>query len=324
MSPIRTGFIGAGDIAGSHAGILKENRSVVLGAVYDIKDDIGRQFASVHGMQFLSSIEAVIDDSDAVYIASPNKSHAELTVQALEKKKHVFCEKPFALNLSDAQRIMESGEGNGQIYQLGFNRRFAPVYMKMKQLISTGEILPRSFNVKMNRGELQVPPWTSDPDLTGGFLFESTLHLVDIVRYLFGEVKKVTAVGSKSIYPCVDDFSIIFEMESGVHGVFSSTAHATWIFPFERVEIYGDHSSIYNNEMESVSLCLNLDSEEEKLEFSQLHIEDRWGYRQANKAFIDRINGQQSDESFLVATKIDGYKNVELLESIYDQIGLGR
>ena len=324
MSPIRTGFIGAGDIARSHAGILKDNRDVVLGAVYDIKEDISRQFAADHGMQYLSSIEAVIDDSDAVYIASPNKSHAELTLQALEQKKHVFCEKPFALNLSDAQRIMESGEGNGQIYQLGFNRRFAPVYWKMKELISAGEILPMSFNIKMNRGELQVPAWISDPDQTGGFLFESALHLVDIVRYLFGDVKKVTAVGSKSIYPCVDDFSIIFEMESGIHGVFSSTAHATWIFPFERVEIYGDHSSIYNNEMESVSFCLDLESEEEKLEYSQLPIVDRWGYRQENKAFIDRISGRQSDESSLVATKIDGYKNVELLESIYDQIGLGR
>lgn len=324
MSPIRTGFIGAGDIARSHAGILKENQNVILGAVYDIKEDISRQFSSEYGMRSLSSIEAVIDDSDAIYITSPNKSHAELTLQALEQKKHVFCEKPFALNLSDAQRIMESGEGNGQIYQLGFNRRFAPVYWKMKQLISTGEIIPRSFNVKMNRGELQVPPWTSDPDVTGGFLFESTLHLVDIVRYLFGEVKKVTAIGSKSIYPCVDDFSMIFEMESGVHGVLSSTAHATWLFPFEKFEVYGDHSSIYNNEMESVSFRLKLESEDEKLEYSQLAIEDRWGYRLENKAFIDRITGKKSEESSLAATKIDGYKNVELLESIYDQIGLGR
>ena len=324
MSPIRTGFIGAGDMARSHAGILKEIQDVVLGAVYDINEDVSWQFALEHGMQSLPSMEAVIHDSDAIYIASPNKFHAETTWQALEQKKHVFCEKPFALNLSDAQRIIDVSEGNGQIYQLGFNRRFAPVYWKMKQLISAGEIFPRSFNVKMNRGELQVPAWASDPNVTGGFLFDTTLHLVDIVRYLFGEVTKVTAVGSKSIYPCVDDFSMIFEMESGVHGVFSSTAHATWLHPFERVEIYGDHSSIYNNEMESVSFSLDLDAEAEKLEYSQLPFEDRWGYRQETKAFIDRIIGKKSKDSSEVATKIDGYKNIELLESIYDQIGLGR
>ncbi|MCH7731742.1 MAG: hypothetical protein IIB44_04390 [Candidatus Marinimicrobia bacterium] len=51
----------------------------------------------------------------------------------------------------------------------------------------------------MNRGKLQVPPWTSDPTVTSGFLFETTLHLIDIVRYLFREVKKVTAVGTKSL-----------------------------------------------------------------------------------------------------------------------------
>ena len=324
MSPIRTGFIGAGEIARSHAGILKANPDVILGTVYDIKDDISVQFASEHGMQCLSSMEAVIDDSDAIYIASPNKFHAELTCQALGQNKHVFCEKPFALNLSDAQRIIEVSEGNGQIYQLGFNRRFAPVYLKMKQLIAAGEIVPQSFNIKMNRGELQVPTWASNPDVTGGFLFDTTLHLVDIVRYLFGEVTKVTAVGSKSIYACVDDFSMIFELESGVHGVFSSTAHATWLFPFERLEIYGDHSSIYNDEMEAVSYCPNLEAETEKLEYSQLPIEDRWGYRRENKAFIDRIRGKKSEDSSLVATQMDGYKNIELLESIYDQIGLGR
>ena len=324
MSLIRTGFIGAGHIARSHAGILRDNQDVVLGAVYDIKEDKSDQFASDYGMRSLSSIEAVIDDSDAIYITSPNKSHAELTLQALEQKKHVFCEKPFALNLSDAQRIIEVSEGNGQIYQLGFNRRFAPVYLKMKQLIAAGEIVPQSFNIKMNRGELQVPTWASNPDVTGGFLFDTTLHLVDIVRYLFGEVTNVTAVGSKSIYACVDDFSMIFELESGVHGVFSSTAHATWLFPFERLEIYGDHSSIYNDEMEAVSYCPNLEAETEKLEYSQLPIEDRWGYRRENKAFIDRIRGKKSEDSSLVATQMDGYKNIELLESIYDQIGLGR
>ena len=101
MSPIRTGFIGAGEIARSHAGILKANPDVILGTVYDIKDDISVQFASEHGMQCLSSMEAVIDDSDAIYIASPNKFHAELTCQALGQNKHVFCEKPFALNLTE-------------------------------------------------------------------------------------------------------------------------------------------------------------------------------------------------------------------------------
>lgn len=151
---------------------------------------------------------------------------------------------------------------------------------KMKNLITTRALIPKSFNIKMNRGELQVPPWTSDPTVTGGFLFETTLHLIDIVRYMFGEVKKVPAVGTKSVYQCVDDFSMIFEMEIGVNGVFSSSTHTTRIFPFERVEKYGEHSSIFNDEMESVSYCMDLNSPVEKQTFSTLQVENRWGYSQ--------------------------------------------
>ena len=67
-------------------------------------------------------------------------------------------------------------------------------------------------------------------------------------------------------------------MKSGVYGVFSSSAHTTWIFPFERVEIYGEHISIFNDEMEAVTYCVGLNVPVEKRDFSTLPIEDRWGY----------------------------------------------
>jgi myo-inositol 2-dehydrogenase/D-chiro-inositol 1-dehydrogenase len=194
----------------------------------------------------------------------------------------------------------------------------------MKVLITEGDLIPRSFNIKMNRGELQKPPWISDSKLTGGFLFESTLHLIDIVCYLFGDVDRITAVGTKSVYPCVDDFSMLFEMKNGCHGVFSSSAHSTWVFPFERVEIYGEHISIFNDEMEAVTYCLGLNVPVEKRDFSTLPIEERWGYTQEDQVFVNRILGLDSDNNNLVATHIEGFKNVEIIESIYDQIGLDR
>ncbi len=323
MSEIKIGIIGTGVIAGTHVGILQQNEAVTLGSVYDVQKDRGERFAAEFGVQALSTDEDVIADSDAVYVTVPNKFHAEMTLKVLNHGKHIFCEKPFALNLTDARKIVDAVEKEGVVYQLGFSRRLTPVYKKIKKLITSGEFEPKSFNIKMNRGELQVPPWTSDTSVTGGFLFESTLHLIDMVRYLFGEVKEVTAVGSKSVYPCVDDFSMIFEMENGVHGVFSSSAHTTWIFPFERVEIYGDHASIVTDEMEAVSFCMDLNSPVEKLTFSTLPINERWGFTQENEIFVDRLLGRDSGENALVATHLDGYKNVELMENIYEKVGLG-
>ena len=324
MSEIKIGIIGTGVIAGTHVGILQQNEAVTLSSVYDVQEDRGERFAADFGMKALSSAEDVIDDSDAVYITVPNRFHAEMTLKVLNLGKHIFCEKPFALNLTDARKIVDAVEKEEVVYQLGFSRRFAPVYKKMKDLITSGELTPNSFNIKMNRGELQVPPWTSDSKITGGFLFESTLHLIDMVRYLFGEVKEITAVGSKSVYPCVDNFSMIFEMENGVHGVFSSSAHTTWIFPFERVEIYGDHASIVSDEMEAVSFCMDLNSPVEKITFSTLPVNERWGFTRENEIFVDRIIGRDSGENALVATHLDGYKNVELMENIYEKVGLGK
>jgi myo-inositol 2-dehydrogenase/D-chiro-inositol 1-dehydrogenase len=325
MKKIRIGIIGAGEIATTHAAILQQQEEVILGSFYDVeRGERTRQFAARFGMEPLDDAAAVIADSDAVYVTAPNRFHADLTLQVLEQGRHVFCEKPFALNLADARKIVAAAETADVVYQLGFNRRLAPAYRKMKDLITTGELSPQSFNIKMNRGELQVPPWTSNPDVTGGFLFESTLHLIDMVRYLFGEVREITAVGSRALYPSVDNFSMIFRMENGIHGVFSSCAHATWVFPFERVEIYGDHASIFNDEMEAVTYSRALNSPVEKLTFPTLPVEERWGYVQEDRAFINRIVGRESDDNSLVATAIDGLKNVELVEAIYDQIGLGR
>jgi myo-inositol 2-dehydrogenase/D-chiro-inositol 1-dehydrogenase len=175
----------------------------------------------------------------------------------------------------------------------------------------------------MNRGELQVPPWTSNASVTGGFLFESTLHLFDMVRYLFGEVRRIVAVGSKSVYPCVDDFSMIFEMRSGAHGVFSSCAHATWVFPFERVEAYGEHAAMCNDEMEAVRTCLGLGMETVERKFGTLPVEARWGYDVQDRIFVERVLGRyQGPADF--ADESDGLRNVELMESVYEQIGLGK
>ena len=73
-------------------------------------------------MQTLARAEDVIADSDAVYVTVPNKFHVEMTLKVLSQGKHVFCEKPFALNLTDARMIVDAVEKEGVVYQLGFSR----------------------------------------------------------------------------------------------------------------------------------------------------------------------------------------------------------
>ena len=121
MTNLKIGIIGAGDIGTTHGNILQKDINVTLGSVYDMDQERSEEFASRFGMEILSSVEEVIADSDAVYITVPNKFHAELTLKVLDEGKHVFCEKPFALSISDAENILHSVEKAGVVYQLGFN-----------------------------------------------------------------------------------------------------------------------------------------------------------------------------------------------------------
>jgi myo-inositol 2-dehydrogenase/D-chiro-inositol 1-dehydrogenase len=151
-------------------------------------------------MYTLPSAVALLEAQvDAVYVCTPNTLHTEAVLAALHHGVHVFSEKPMATTLSEARQILEAARTSRALYQVGHNRRFAPVYQFAKQQILAG-FVPISANVKMNRGELQKPPWVSDPRLTGGFLYESTVHLLDLLRWLMGEVVEVECRARATIY----------------------------------------------------------------------------------------------------------------------------
>jgi predicted dehydrogenase len=84
-----------------------------------------------------------------------------------------------ATNLTEAEAVLEASK-NAKIFQVGHNRRFAPVYVKLKELIADDKV--HSAHIKMNRGELQNPEWTGDTDVTGGFLYETTENEISIKR----------------------------------------------------------------------------------------------------------------------------------------------
>ena len=104
----------------------------------------------------------------------------------------------------------KANEGEG-VFQVGHNRRFAPVYAELKRML-TDTHKPHSAHVKMNRGELLKPEWTGNPEVTGGFLYETPIHMFDMMRFLFGEVESLHAIGSRHEYKEIDDFLSALEV----------------------------------------------------------------------------------------------------------------
>ncbi|MCM3904050.1 MAG: Gfo/Idh/MocA family oxidoreductase [Pyrinomonadaceae bacterium] len=315
MTKLKIGIVGAGYIGGVHARILARDERVVIAAVHDVAPEPARRLADMCGARIAHSAQEVIESCDAVYIATPNTKHAELAIAAVQAGKHVFCEKPMATSLTEAQAVVEAAGKSDAVFQVGHNRRFAPVYTALKRLLTESH-QPHSAHVKMNRGELLHPEWVGDSKITGGFLYETTIHMFDMMRFLFGEVTMLQALGSSHEYPETDDFSILLQFAGGMHATFASSADASWLFPYERVEVFCHHSTITTREMESLVYNQALDGRNIEQSMHQLAKEEKWGYLQEDQSFVDSITRGLPP----AVTAEDGYKSVELVESCYRSI----
>src|SRR5258707_1111270 len=267
---LKVGFAGAGYICGIHKNNLALDDRVEIVSTFDA--DPSRSDAA--------SFDETLAKSDAVYITAPNTHHAGLALRAVAASKHVFCEKPMATTLADAQRVLDAAQASGRVFQVGHNRRFSKVYRRVRELLAAAP--PHTAHIKMNRGELLKPVWTADEAVTGGFLFETPIHMFDMMRFQFGEVASLDARLSQ-----VNDFSLLLEFATGLHATFVTSGDASWFFPYERMEIFGEYSTIETAEMESLSYRIGLDSETVVEYFGPLPVVEKMGFRQEDQLFVD-------------------------------------
>jgi myo-inositol 2-dehydrogenase/D-chiro-inositol 1-dehydrogenase len=317
VKKIKIGIIGTGYMGGTHAQIFARDERTEVAALFDIRPERMQRVARITGAQTMQNAEQVVEASDAIVVTTPNTRHVELAIAAAQAGKHVLCEKPMATNLADAQRALKAANSSKPVFQLGHNRRFAPVYVKLKELLNADT--PHSAHIKMNRGELQNPEWTSDVSITGGFLYETTIHLFDMIRFQFGEVTELTAIGSSRTYSEIDNFSVLIRFQNGLHATFCSAADASWHFPFERIEVFCKHRTILTEEMERIADNRGTEPTHTLYSYHLASKEERWGYAQEDAAFIDSILSGATPP----VTAFDGYKSVELVEACYQAVKTG-
>lgn len=296
---LKIGLIGGGFMSGVHRGNLERDARVEISGVYDV--DIAKA-----GALAVASVDALIDKSDAVYIVSPNTTHVATALQALAAGKHIFCEKPMATTLEDAQRLHAAASASDKVFQVGHNRRFAPVYKRVKAMLAASPA--HCAHIKMNRGELLNPAWVGDASVTGGFLFETPIHMFDMMRFLLGEIVSVEARESRK-----DDFSMLIEFANGTYATFVTSADTSWFFPYESVEVYGEYSTIRTEEMEKLEWRTGLDVPTSVENFANLTREEKWGFAEGDRLFVDAVLNNSEPP----VTSYDGLKSVEMTMAVY-------
>lgn len=202
MTNLRLAMIGAGEIARFTAASIAKASGVTLTAVADTHLERAQQLANRRGAaEVFTEPQALLDAqvSDAVYIAVPNRFHAELAISALTAGQHVLLEKPFAMNATEAADVVACAQRNDRVLMLGMNTRFDPRVQRARSLVASGALGPLYHAKAQWRRRAGIPrigSWfTSKDSAGGGALLDIGVHMLDAALYVLDNFEPLSVSG---------------------------------------------------------------------------------------------------------------------------------
>jgi predicted dehydrogenase len=187
MTKLGVGVVGVGVLGRRHAENLRKIGEANLVAVADSNAARAAQVAAELGVgHHCTGVEALAarKDVQAIVIASPSRFHAEAVRVAAEAGKHVFCEKPLALSMEDAEKALAAVDKAGVQLQMGFMRRYDPAYVRARRRIEAGEIGEPIIFKSTGRDKLLPPLGFLRGGVNGTIFVDSTIHEFDLARWL--------------------------------------------------------------------------------------------------------------------------------------------
>lgn len=241
---IRFAVVGQGHIGKRHAEVILQNPQAELVAVCDIRTPEECK-AAWTDVPFYHSIDELLEkekDLDVLNVCTPNGLHAEMALKTLEKEIHVVIEKPMALTRAEAERIVfKSQEKDKSVFGVMQNR-YSPPSVWLKKVMDQkllGQLFHVQINCYWNRDERYYcgQNWHGDAKLDGGTLFTQFSHFIDIMYWLFGDIKNISGQFRDFNHQALTDFE-----DTGMVG-FEFVNEGTGTFNYS--------TAIYNENLES-------------------------------------------------------------------------
>lgn len=287
----RIAIIGCGTITRlRHAPECKNNENITLCGFYDLNQERCKEFAEEYHTKAYASFEEVLDDEnvDGVIICTANRFHCEMTVKALEHGKHVMCEKPIAVTLEEAEKMIDAADKAGKFLMIAHNQRFDAVNKKLKEIADSGE-LGRIISFRTVFGHGGPENWSVDKSKNTWFLDKKQaglgamgdigIHKADLIhwlinddiKYVMGKVLTLDKKTADGELIAVDDNAFcVLESETGIVGTLEASwshygrcTNGTYLY-FEKGIVESD------NELEEQITIIKKDGTREKF-----HIEEQ-------------------------------------------------
>ena len=268
---VRLGVIGAGNYV---PGMLLPHfqaagtdfRSIATASGISARD-VGKKYGFARAV---SEADEILDDQEVnlILIGTRHNLHAKLVRSALERNRHVFVEKPLALNDAELDSVVRAAATSaGQLF-VGFNRRFSPLARRAKEFLADRRV-PLSILYRVNAGPIPREHWIQDPQEGGGRIVGEVCHFIDLMQFWIGAPPVsvfAEAVAGRS-HQIVDEDSVFITLRfaDGSNGCIAYLAQGDKTLPKERVEIFGAGKSMVIDDFRRASLYCNSREEQVKL-----------------------------------------------------------
>jgi predicted dehydrogenase len=309
---VGVGIIGAGKMGRVHATNLANSiSSAKLVAVSDVVEDSAKKLAAEFGVTnvFTDYLRLVENrEVEAIVIATPTLIKPQIVRFACEAGKHIFCEKPIATSHNDAEQVMKSTQKSPGKFQVGYQRRFDPLHLKIKETIESGEIGSVVLVRSNTRDPLPNPAQWPDLKSSGGIFVDTCSHDYDVVRWLCGsEVNRVEAEGSPRSQP--DQHTVITNLSMANGAVAQVEASRMSSYGYDvRVEVLGTKGAVFTK-LEAPSAMRVVKGSQETLATYNWYPERfKEAYRLEMESFIESIVKDAETK----ATAHDGKAAVEV------------
>ena len=241
---VRVVIIGAGFVGKIHADAYQQIDDAKVVAVVDSNEEKGRALADSNNAVFCGEIEKCADEVefDSVDICVPTYLHRDLVFRVAKMKKHIFCEKPMALTLSDADSMIDVVKTTGCHAMIGHVVRFGVEYSKIREIVTSGDLgtpLHAFCQRLASLPDWHSNSWGTDEESSGGAALDLHIHDLDYLIWLFGKPVFVTAQGvynpsiiEKGGFVHIDT---CVEFEDGMHGFAEGGWAFGGAFPFTKI-----------------------------------------------------------------------------------------
>jgi predicted dehydrogenase len=256
---IKIAVVGLGKMGLSHHAMINAHPDVEVVGICDSSSYVLGVLSKYTGVATYTDFDAMLDktDLDAVVIATPSRSHAHMVHAALERDLHVFCEKPFTLDVQDAEDLTAFSHERGLVTQVGYHNRFVGAFQEVKKLLDAGTIGDITHVLGEAYGPVVLKPkggtWRSQRTEGGGCLYDYAAHVIDLVSWYAGEPVGVGGTVLNRVFSReIDDevFSTLYFEKGKTAQISVNWSDESYRKMTTRITIWGTAGRIYADRQE--------------------------------------------------------------------------